>query len=174
MNLKPLTPNHLPHGALIETLPPIKTREYQDDPDFSLNIKMPCIKELTSRFHILNKILKQWNRIWQQDYLTSLREHHCGGRTASVECRIQPGDIVLIDCDDPRASWPLGRIALLLPDKNGTVRVVKVLSKGNVSLRTIEKLIPSEINSDMPEDRSINTPSDRRPKRQAALKARTQ
>ncbi|MPC97687.1 hypothetical protein E2C01_093012 [Portunus trituberculatus] len=135
---------------------------------------MPGIKELPSRFHQLNKILKQWNRIRQQDYLTSLREHHYDGGTASVECRVQPGDIVLIDCDGPWTSWALERIVSLLPDKNGTVRVIKVLSKGNVTLRTIGKLISLEISSDMPEDKTINTPTERRPKRQATLKIRAQ
>ena len=165
---EPLTPNHLLQGASIETVPSIINKDYEKDPDFLVTMKKSTIKKLTSRFNHLNKLLKQWNRVWREDYLTSLREYHYGAKPGNKSSQLQVGDIVLIDCDNTRTSWPLGKIVELLPDKQGIVRVVKVLSKGNITLRTVEKLIPLEIQAATNDDTSLEV----RPKRQAALNAR--
>lgn len=66
-------------------------------------------------------------------------------------------------------------IAAPRPERYGTFRVVKVLSKGNISLRTVDKLLPLEISSDRTsEDAQIGHQGVQRPKRQAAIKARHQ
>ena len=80
---------------------------------------------------------------------TALREHHYGGNSQSPQCNLKVGDIVLIEADTSRATWPLGKITEILTDKIGTVRLVKVLSKGNTILRTINKLIPLEISDEV-------------------------
>lgn len=77
---------------------------------------------------------------------------------------------MLIDCGTGRSLWPMGIIVSLLPDKKGTVRVVKVLSQGKTSLRTIDKLIPLEISTEPAEEVSqIVKP---RPVRASAEQAR--
>ena len=52
----------------------------------------------------------------------------------------------------PRAEWPFRKIEAIMPDKTGTLRLVEVLCKGNISLRTIDKLIPLEISVDSTEE----------------------
>ena len=53
------------------------------------------------------------------------------------------------------------------PDKNGVLRMIKVLSIGIVSIRTVEKLIPLEISSAVQKEDIVE-----RPKRKAAIQAR--
>ena len=169
--IQALTPNHLLQGTTIQVLPPLINNELRKDPDFLLTLPKPTAEKLTARFNYLNKLLTQWQRVWHQDYLTSLREQH-RGKKAGSETHLKEGDIVLIDCENQRASWPLGKIVELCPDKYDTLRLVKVLSKGHVSLRTVDKLIPLEISSETSSDRTQNEHvQNQRPKRQAAVKA---
>ena len=168
----PLTPNHLLQGSPIEPIPSSVKMDQLKDPDFVLKAETN-LKEVRSRFNQINKLLKQWNATWHNDYLTSLREHHYGGSHNVTPCKLKVGDIVLIVDDMPRAAWPLGKIEAIMPDKAGTVRLVKVLSKGKISLRTIDKLVPLEISVDSTE--KITNLSERlvkRPLRQAAQTAR--
>lgn len=76
---------------------------------------------------------------------------------------------MLIDCNAPRAIWPIGRVTEISPGADGSLRVVKVLSKGIVSTRTVDKLIPLEISDvHMGDDER----KERRTPRTAALQAR--
>lgn len=169
-----LTPNHLLQGDLIKPIPPVMDKESMNDPDFLCKLDKPSAKDLTARFNYINKLLKSWNKTWHNDYLTSLREYHYGVSRNHTTPKLKQGDIVLIDCDTPRATWPIGIITSLLPDKNGVLRIVKILCKGKESLRTIDKLVPLEVSKD------IETPSSeeegdtigQRPQREAAIRAR--
>ena len=168
---EPLTPNHLLQGSLIEPIPSVMNTEQIKDPDFLLKSDH-TMKDVRSRFNNITKLLNQWNLVWHKDYLTSLREHYYGGNSASTTNKLQPGDIVLIEGDVHRMTWPLGKIVEILPDKNGTLRLVKVLSKGHVSLRTVEKLIPLEVQSTNVSDVSECEITSARQPRQAAKLAR--
>ena len=139
-----LTPNHLLHGTTIESIPLVINTEQIKDPDFT---KLGNItgEDLRKQFNKNSKLMKQWNMIWHRDYLTSLIEHHYGTDSTSIDYNLKAGDVVLIEGDQSRSTWPLGKIVALLPDRAGTLRLVKVFSKGIVSLRTIDKLIPLEI-----------------------------
>lgn len=169
-----LTPNHLLQGDLIKPIPPVMDKESMNDPDFLCKLDKPSAKDITARFNHINKLLKSWNRTWHNDYLTSLREYHYGVSRNHTTPKLKQGDIVLIDCDTPRATWPIGIITSLLPDKIGVLRIVKILCKGKESLRTIDKLVPLEVSKD------IETPSSeeegdtigQRPQREAAIRAR--
>ena len=161
-----LSPNHLLQGRSIEPIPSIISQNKLRDPDFLQRLSRVTTENLTTRFNNLNKVLGRWNNVWREDYLTSLREHHYGNKKTS-SC-LNPGDIVLIDCEASRANWPIGKVISIYPDKQGTLRLVKVLSKGNESIRTIDKLIPLEISSSSQQ----NQASDVRPIRQAAINAR--
>ena len=168
-----LTPNHLLQGSLIDIIPPLMNNEVIKDPDYLLSMGSSNSENLRARFNHLNKILCKWNKVWRTDYLTSLREHHYGKRNSSTSNPVKPGDLVLVDCDTYRSTWPLGKIISLLPNPNGSVRVVRVLCKGKITIRTIDKLIPLEISSvEHPEDTPNQTVQ--RPLRKAAQKARNQ
>ena len=153
---EPLTPNHLLQGSLIEPIPTCVRMDQIKDPDY-LRKSENNLKEVRTRFSQISKLLKQWNVTWHKDYLTSLREQHYAGSSNVTSSKLKIGDIVLIEGDMPRAEWPLGKIEAIMPDKTGTLRLVKVLCKGNVSLRTIDKLIPLEISVDSTEE-STNFP----------------
>lgn len=167
-----LTPNHLLQGSTIDVIPPVIDCEWKTDPDFHLRLKNVTSEDLVARYTYLNKLLRLWNNTWRNDYLTSLREHHRGTHNDKDTCSLKPGDLVLIDCGTGRSSWSMGKIVSLLPDKKGIVRVVKVLSQGRTSLRTIDKLIPLEISTEPAEEIRKNVK--RRPVRAAAERARVQ
>ena len=167
-----LTPNHLITGRRIEPIPAIVTKKVED-PDFLLANQNINADNLRRKFNNVSKILKQWNRIWKDEYLSSLRETYYGANPKINQPPLKVGDIVIIDTDTPRSNWPLGKIVSLHPDGNGSWRTVKVLSRGIMSLRTIDKLIPMEIsennaslNSDVPQS------GESQPRRLAAVNAR--
>lgn len=166
-----LTPNHLLQGSPIDLIPTVLDTSKIKDPDFYLaqgHLKSEHLKE---RFNHINKVLKQWNKIWHDDYLTSLREYHSGKKSSLSSQILKEGDIVLINCEGARSSWPLGKIVKLHPDKNGILRLVTVLSKGITSFRTIEKLIPLEICEESVRETSCDMP--KRSSRRAAAEAQT-
>ena len=104
------------------------------------------MEDLNKQFNRLNKILQQWICTSREDYLTSLREYYYGHKVTGPIRQLNVGDIVLIDCSTPRSTCPIGKVSEILPDKYGTLRVVKVLSKGVLSTRTVDELLPLEIN----------------------------
>ena len=56
-------------------------------------------------------------------------------------------DIVLVETPDHRESWPLARIIDLIPDSEGIVRSAKVMLRGAVQTRTLNKLVALETQS---------------------------
>ena len=57
---------------------------------------------------------------------------------------IKVGDVVLVQADGFRDFWPLGKIIKIVPGSDGITRSVEILSKGKVTIKTIDKLIPLE------------------------------
>lgn len=169
---EPITPNHLLQGSLVEPIPSSVSMDQIKDPDYFLKSENN-LKEIRTRYNQISKVLKQWNTVWHKDYLTSLREHHYGGSAKVTSHNLKAGDIVLIAGHMPRAQWPLGKIEAIIPDKTGTLRLVKVFSKGSLSLRTIDKLIPLEISvDDTNENTNLEKGLDKLPLRQAEQVAR--
>lgn len=140
-----LTPNHLLQGSTTDPVPSVINKNFAYDPDYILKQGVPKPEQLRTRFNHITKLLRQWNKVWQNDYLTSLREYHKGGKSSTPTCPLKKGDIVFIDCGSPRSTLPIGKIVSLHPDQNGTVRVVTVSSKSGISRRTVDKLIPLEM-----------------------------
>lgn len=59
------------------------------------------------------------------------------------------GDFVIVmKTETIRGLWPLGRIASVMPGKNGHVRVVKVRVGNQVRTRSINYLCPLEVAED--------------------------
>ena len=141
------------------------------DPDYILT-KETSINNIRKEFNHISKMLKRWNSTWRDEYLTSLLEHHYGGNTQPASRTLKEGEIVLIKNDTNRSSWPLGKVVEVFPDKAGALRLVKILSKGNVSLRTVDKLVPLEITDRNGNPEEANPPPQGRIKRRAAINAR--
>ena len=141
---------------------------------------------LNEKLSLLSVILNKFKIIWKLDYLLSLRECHYGASSATNFYNLKVGDIVVVECDSPRREWPLGKVEELLPDQNGVVRSVKVKCKGVISLRTVNRLVPLEINNSESNEEISNLELDRvntqsvqsndihsgtRPKRKAGIDA---
>ena len=58
---------------------------------------------------------------------------------------LKVGDIVIIETNTPREHWPLGRVTRLLNDHLGQVRSVELFSEGQLSIKTLNKLVPLEL-----------------------------
>lgn len=126
-------------------------------------------------------------KLWRDEYLLSLRErHHRQHSNPRIQSEQIPkvGDIVQIKEDlMPRGSWKLGKIKRLNPSHDGEVRSVQVqLANGKDLNRPVNLLFPLECGTDeeaTKEDTQREIPSSKvdvsseRPKRLAAVKART-
>ena len=135
---EPLTPSHLLYGRRIEAMPPL-VLEDESDPSYRDH------DQLNEQFSLLSCIISEFEKIWRQQYIISLRERHYGSSKAIELNKLNVGDVVLVQTDSPRGNWPLGRIVQLRPDSEGVVRSVDVYSKGHVSTKTVDKLIPLEV-----------------------------
>ena len=135
---EPLTPNHLIKGRRIEILPPTLVAP-DDDPDYN------DTNHLRKAYDRSQKLRERFKTVWTKNYLTALRERH---RVPIVNQKLdlQPGDVVLVESEDSRDYWPLGRIIELLENDHGHVRAVKVRVKGSVYEKTINRLVPLEVN----------------------------
>ncbi|XP_050417733.2 uncharacterized protein LOC126831129 [Patella vulgata] len=87
-----------------------------------------------------------WRR-WTREYLPLLQVRQ---KWNEKQRNLVIGDVILLaDKDQPRGSWPLGRVVEVYPDDQGTVRVVKLLTKDCKSLcRPVDKCVLLEIASD--------------------------
>ncbi|XP_069160890.1 uncharacterized protein [Procambarus clarkii] len=173
---EPLSPAHLMYGRLLTPVPSLVDDEIRDPSYVGPS-------ELVQGYKHLSSIIQKWNDIWTKEYLTSLREHHYGANVPHNIANLQPGDIVLVDSDGPRADWPLGKVVSVHPDSQGILRIVKILSKGTTSLKTLDKLIHMEsvsrLQLDPERPQETLTPQDpqtpnrhNRPQRTAAQKCK--
>lgn len=118
---------------------PTDVEDKEQDPDYI------DTKVLNKRYSYLCKILKHWEKVWHTEYLLSLREKCYGAQEPTQSRTPKVGDVVLIDTGATRTVCPLGRVTAVFSDKVGNIRVVEVFSKGNKSRRTINHLVPLEI-----------------------------
>lgn len=138
----PLTPSHLITGRRITYEP--SNQHFQV---VSVN------QTLTKRAKHHQRLLQQFTKRWQHEYLLSLRERaneRC--KKQNKESPISVGDIVIVKSDlKKRTFWKLGKIEELLPGRDGQIRSakVKVAGKGErkpqVLRRVIQDLIPVEV-----------------------------
>ena len=162
-------------------LPPLSTDE---DVDFRLNVSRA--DTLLEQWKSLQALLDRFWKVFQADYLTSLRERQqLLFRHIRSESR-QPavGDVVLIKENLPRSQWKFGRIEELIEGTDGEVRAVRLKTpKRKTLVRPPSLLYPIECPANeapsMPtslkqEPRSQEAVSEKepRPKRQAAVRAR--
>ena len=95
------------------------------------------------------KLLNQFWKVWQNEYLLSLRERFQSKlKSGRVQSRFEPnvGDVVIIKEDIPRSCWKFGKITHLVKSTDGQIRSAKVkLSSGRIVGRPLNLLFPIEI-----------------------------
>ena len=104
---------------------------------------------MSKQFRHLSGILNQWQDLWKKEYLASLREKFYGVSPGKpLRHVVKEGDVVLVQSVGSREEWPLGRVLQTYPDEQGAIRLVKVKMRSGEALRSVEKLVPLEIEVD--------------------------
>eukprot|EP00112_Aurelia_sp_Birch-Aquarium-sp1_P026917 Seg987.5 transcript_id=Seg987.5/GoldUCD/mRNA.D3Y31 product="hypothetical protein" protein_id=Seg987.5/GoldUCD/D3Y31 len=96
-------------------------------------------KSLKKRWlHCQNVVNQIWQR-WQKEYLPTLQQR---SKWNKKKRNIQQDDVVLVmDANQPRGHWLLGRIVGVNSDDNGIVRSAEVKTIHGIHRRPITKLI---------------------------------
>ena len=136
--IEPLTPNHLLHGRRIIPLPSLE----HDDNETSYENRGQLLE------HYENKTCRvaYFTKIWIEQYLASLRDRHYTENRTYVP-PVKVGDIVIVENPASREFWPLGVILELLRDSVGIIRSAKVRTRGQVVIKTLNKMVLLEIGS---------------------------
>ena len=129
--------------------------------------------------------MRQFTSRWRKEYLLNLRENSQVNRKRQTTEELTVGDIVIIKNDKTnRSFWRLGRIEQLIAGGDGMNRaaMVKVSNedgKSGMLRRSIEHLVPLEVNANISEikpdeDRNLSLVRDsdetpNRPRRAAAI-----
>ena len=181
-SLNVLTPAHLLYGRPIFLYPFFESHHVPLD--FAANTDV-----LVAYNNFLNFNINKFKNLFYKNYLASLQEKHYLARKPHTRMPIE-GDIVIVGIDQPKNHWHLGKIVKLIHGSDGLVREAELLSKGTVSRKAVDKLIPLELHCDEEEaplnfweDESVATPPpsydsepalvpSRRPPRRAAEAAR--
>ena len=136
-----LTPNHLIYGRNICLAPPLNALA-EDEIPFAENI------DLRVQYSKLSDLLRKFEKSWNSDYLTALREKHYNCVDANVNCPFKVGDVVLVNLDNcSRKWWPLGRVQTLISGPDGVIRSVEVTVGSKVYHRSLNKLVPLEVDT---------------------------
>ena len=139
----PLTPSHLIYGRRVTNVPGNQHLE-------TINAN----KALTKRAKHHQRLLQQFTRRWQHEYLLSLRERASErSKKQSKESPISVGDIVIVKSDlTTRNFWKLAKVEELLHGRDGQIRSAKIKvassndnRKPQVLHRVIQHLIPVEV-----------------------------
>ncbi|KAL6722409.1 hypothetical protein Aduo_019986 [Ancylostoma duodenale] len=121
-------------------LPPEKTRALATKREAEQALRSSC--QYTERF---------WN-VWQQNYLTSLREMHRKYISSRRHHHLIPkvGAVVLL-CDPllPRNEWKLARITQTNAGRDGQIREVELITtKKRKIKRPVNLIVPLELDDD--------------------------
>ncbi|XP_063391167.1 uncharacterized protein LOC134676697 [Cydia fagiglandana] len=123
-NAEILTPGHFLIGEAPIVVPAADYKE--------------CKIHTLSRWQLTQKLLADFWRRWQDEYLSRLQQRP---KWLKKEKEFKIGDIVLIKTDNlPPGKWSLGRIIDKHPAEDGFTRVYSVKSGSAVVKRSISKL----------------------------------
>jgi hypothetical protein len=139
----PLSPNDL-LGVRSVTVTHLPS---QSDPDFT-NQKMGTAEQLQALYRKQQRVSDEFWRMWQSQYLTSLREKsrwtHKDPK-GSIDSVPQVDQVVLIkEPLLPRNRWRYGRIVRQIPSKDGAIRAVQVRTARGPIVRPVNLLCPLE------------------------------
>lgn len=130
----PITPNHFLIGPLFLASPCTKSC----DSDLFLLNKWKAAQKLTDLF---------WKK-WVQQYLPTLLNRNKWNQSITTPLKI--GDIVVIvDSNEPRNSWPKGKIVATYPAKDGKIRIVDIQTKSGIYRRPVSKLCKMDVAKEM-------------------------
>jgi len=173
---EPLTPSHMLYGRRITMLPYPVVEDELTDPTF---LSSTSLRDKVNR---QTQLLDHFQRRWQREYLTSLREVYKATGTSKQTVKV--GDVVLVHDDVPRLQWRLAVIEELIEGLDGFARAAKIRTSTGRTNRPIAKLYPLELSSpsittsdnrdttaDDEQDVSLK-PVLQRPTRDAAARAR--
>ena len=135
----PLTPLHLLHGRGITCLPHqlVETDEVLDPSYGEPN-------QICRQAKVQAAILRDFQKRWCHEYLTSLREfHRTSGRNQQT---VQKGNIVIIHDDAPDVTWRLAVIKDVIVGGDGLVWAAIIRTANRTTARLITKLYPLELN----------------------------
>ena len=124
-DLQPLTPNHFLKGF---NNPEIITEQGE----------YTCRK----RWKHVQMCLKHfWSR-WRKEYLSTLQTR----QKWNIETpNIKENEMVLIQTEAPRGSWPMGIIIQTVPGRDGRVRMAHVKTAAGTYMRPVSKLCKLEL-----------------------------
>ena len=127
----PLTPNHFLHGRIGGEFAPSSV----DTNDYNARVRWRRVQELVRHF---------WNR-WMREWLPTLARR---SKLFNIRKNIKVGELVLvIEPNQPRGKWSMGRIEEIIKGNDGNVRSAKVRVRGSTYTRPIVKLCPLELSS---------------------------
>ena len=131
-NQEPLTPNHFLIGSNSFNLPDITTLSESGS--------------LSKRFYQINAIVNNFWRRWRNEYLaTMMRSPKWLNSTKGPSV----DDLVLIKRNhDPPRLWKMGKVIEMIPGKDSTTRVVKILTATGTHIEAIRNLIPLNVDKD--------------------------
>ena len=142
-----LTPAHLLYGRKIKLYPNIEVSVAPVESTDNVELLLSLHNHVMS---IINKFKGLWS------YLQSLREKHYSSQTFKSRRPIV-GEVVILGLESPRDRWELARVTELVTGVDGEIREVVVLNKGQHLRKTVDKLIPLEVDTteqpaDVPEE----------------------
>ena len=109
-DVEALTPGHFLIGRPICALP---DRDQTDKPTHIL-----C------RWHLCQQITQHYWKRWINEYLTVSRRVY---KWKHPQRNVQVGDVVIMVEDDMKSTqWPIGRVEVVYPGKDGRVRVARI------------------------------------------------
>ena len=131
----------------------------------------------------MSRILKNFWKKWQKDYLIDLREYHRNKVERSGKIKIGVGDIATVHEEGlKKGFWKIGRIENLIKGQDDLVRGAElriISSRGKKPLvikRPLQSLFPLEVNAseavkreELKEAKSENEPVRSLPKRSVAV-----
>ena len=98
------------------------------------------------RAKIQEAVLRDFQKRWCHEYLTSLRDFHkASGSNKQV---IKKGDVVLFHDDAPRVTWKMAVIQDLMVGGDGLVRAGTIHTATGITSRSITRLYPLELSLD--------------------------
>ena len=144
-------PNHIPEGDVTEI-------EEHD---------------LRKRAKYLKKCKDQVWRRWREEYLRGLRERHNLTHNQK-ENKLNVGDVMIIKGDEKnRSKWKIGIVTDLIIGRDGLVRGARLRAGRDHLERAVEHLYPMELSCDEVVPEVAEEAPATRPKRNAAVAARS-
>nr|XP_042913562.1 uncharacterized protein LOC122273592 [Parasteatoda tepidariorum] len=128
--LKPLTPAHFIQDS--------KERE-------TFDLDLIDSQHFLKRVRYLHSLRLNLRKRFYREYLGELVRSH---KTASKRKAITPGEIVLVESQNPnRMNWPLARVIELFPGKDNVQRVAKLRVASGEIIRPLQRIYPLELSS---------------------------